>query len=76
MPKKKARLTLSEQFREYVRDCGLKSAEISRRTGISPSMLSQFLSGTKFLGTDNMDAIAELLGLTLIRKEPTRRGKP
>lgn len=67
--KRKSRLPLSEQFREHVRNCELSPAEISRRTGISPAMLSQFLGGSKFLGTKNMDLLADLLKLELAKRE-------
>lgn len=73
MAKKKGKTTLADQLREYARKCSLRPAEICRQTGIKPSLMSQFLGGHKFLGVENMNALAEVLGLELTERR--RNGK-
>ena len=69
---KKRRVKLGDQIRRAVKDCGMSRYEIWKATGIDQGTLSRFVAGKAGLGLDNLDRLADLLGLDIARGR--RRG--
>ena len=77
MSKKKVKQrTITEKARDAIEQCGMSRAEISRLTGVAPSMLSRFVSGERSLTLDSIDKIGAVLGWELktnATKKSTRK---
>ncbi|MCE9591914.1 MAG: hypothetical protein K8S99_15495 [Planctomycetes bacterium] len=58
-------IKLSDQIRKAVDDCGMSRYRICMELGIAQSTFSRFMSGA-WLGVENMDAVANLLGLQIV----------
>lgn len=63
MPKKKQRLSLSDELRQAVERSGLSRYSIWQQTGIDQGSLSKFMDGERGLGMESIDKLADLLGL-------------
>ena len=63
MPKKKQRLSLSDELRHAVERSGLSRYSIWQQTGIDQGSLSKFMDGERGLGMESIDKLADLLGL-------------
>jgi transcriptional regulator with XRE-family HTH domain len=70
----KRRVKLSGQIRRAVDASGLSRYRISKQLGVAESTMSRFMSGQGGLSMDNLDALADLLGLDL-KARAGRRGK-
>jgi hypothetical protein len=71
-------MTVSEVLREAIETCGMNRADISRATGVNQSTLSRFVASGKGLRSENLDRLAEFLGLKLTgsgKAGKARRGK-
>ena len=68
---------ISEQLRQFILDCGESRYELSKseKTGIDQSTLSRFVNRERSLTLDNIDTLAEYLGLELTARKPKRKGK-
>lgn len=65
---------LSEQIRRAVDASGLSRYRISKELGVAESTMSRFMSGGG-LSMENLDALAELLGLNVVAAgRPKRKG--
>lgn len=71
MPKKKQRLSLSDELRQAIERSGLSRYSIWQQTGIDQGSLSKFMDGERGLGMESIDKLADLLGLH-IAVEPRR----
>lgn len=71
MPKKKQRLSLSDELRQAIERSGLSRYSIWQQTGIDQGSLSKFMDGERGLGMESIDKLADLLGLH-IAAEPRR----
>lgn len=71
MPKKKQRLSLSDELRQAIERSGLSRYSIWQQTGIDQGSLSKFMDGERGLGLESIDKLADLLGLH-IAAEPRR----
>jgi transcriptional regulator with XRE-family HTH domain len=70
----KRRIKFSDQLRRAVDASGLSRYRIAKEIGVSESLLSRFMSG-KWLGEENLDALAALLGLNIVAdKRPNKKG--
>ena len=58
-------MTITEQLREAVENCGMTRYAIAQQTGIPESVLCRFVTGCKGLRTDSIDPLCEFLGLEL-----------
>lgn len=58
-------LTLSKRLREMRQMRGLKQSDLSRRTGLQPSAISQFETGQRVPSLANLVKIADALGVAL-----------
>ena len=73
MPKKKQRLSLSDELRQAIERSGVSRYSIWQQTGIDQGSLSKFMDGERGLGMESIDQIAELLGLHIVAEpEPSR----
>jgi hypothetical protein len=75
MPKKKQRLSLSDELRQAIERSGVSRYSIWQQTGIDQGSLSKFMDGERGLGMESIDQIAELLGLHIVAKPESRRSK-
>jgi transcriptional regulator with XRE-family HTH domain len=67
-------LKFSDQLRQAVDASGLSRYRIAKLLGVSESLLSRFMSG-KWLGQENLDALAALLDLRVAAgKRPKKKG--
>jgi hypothetical protein len=66
------RVKLSDKFRQAVDASGLSRYRISKELGIAESTMSRFMAGGG-LSMENLDAVADLLGLSLSTAKPRRR---
>lgn len=73
MPKKKQRLSLSDELRQAVERSGVSRYSIWQQTGIDQGSLSKFMDGERGLGMESIDKLAELLGLHIVAKPEPRR---
>lgn len=64
----------SDQIRQAVDASDLSRYRICKLIGISESTMSRFMSGG-WLGSENMDALADLLHLDVTNREQQSKGK-
>jgi transcriptional regulator with XRE-family HTH domain len=58
---------LTEQVRRAIRDSGLSLYALQRLTGVQPSATSRFLRGQRTITLETLDALADVLGLSLVQ---------
>lgn len=58
---------LPEIFYMQMKQTGIKICDISRQTGIDPSVLSAYLTGARRMSTNNVEKTMEVLGLGIVR---------
>jgi DNA transposition AAA+ family ATPase len=75
MPKKKQRLSLSDELRQAIERSGVTRYSIWQQTGIDQGSLSKFMDGERGLGLESIDKLAELLGLHIVAKPERPRPK-
>jgi DNA transposition AAA+ family ATPase len=75
MPKKKQRLSLSDELRQAVERSGVTRYSIWQQTGIDQGSLSKFMDGERGLGMESIDKLADLLGLHIVAKPARPRPK-
>ena len=75
MPKKKQRLSLSDELRQAIEQSGVSRYSIWQQTGIDQGSLSKFMDGERGLGIESIDKLADLLGLHIVSKPEPRRPK-
>jgi transcriptional regulator with XRE-family HTH domain len=73
MPRRKE--TVSDQLRRAIAESGVSRYRLWQATGVSQASLSRFLHGQADLSLGAVDAIADYLGLALVRTEPNRAGE-
>ena len=73
MPKKKQRLSLSDELRQAVERSGVSRYSIWRQTGIDQGSLSKFMDGERGLGMESIDKLADLLGLHICTADAEQR---
>lgn len=64
-----AKQSFSDQIRQAILNSDLTRYQISQQTGIDQAALSRFVHGERGLALDNVDLIAELLGLEVTQKK-------
>jgi hypothetical protein len=73
MPKKKQRLSLSDELRQAVERSGVSRYSIWQQTGIDQGSLSKFMDGERGLGMESIDKLAALLGLHICSADAEQR---
>lgn len=66
-------MTVSEQLREAVENCGETRYRIAQETGINESTLSRFVASGRGLSMENTDRLCTYLGLELRPNSGKRR---
>jgi hypothetical protein len=72
MPKKKQRLSLSDELRQAIERSGVSRYSIWQQTGIDQGSLSKFMDGERGLGMESIDKLADLLGLHICTADAER----
>lgn len=67
-----ARKSISQALREAAKKSGLSLAQIKAATGIDRGEMSRFLAGKVGLGQKNLEALADLFGLSLVADKPAK----
>jgi len=75
MPKKKQRLSLSDELRQAIERSGLSRYSIWQQTGIDQGSLSKFMDGERGLGMESIDKLADLLGLHIAAESRRSKGR-
>jgi hypothetical protein len=73
MPKKKQRLSLSDQLRQAIERSGVSRYSIWQQTGIDQGSLSKFMDGERGLSIESIDKLADLLGLHICTADAEQR---
>jgi transcriptional regulator with XRE-family HTH domain len=63
---------LTDALKSAMEQSGLTRYEIAKRTGVPPTSLMRFLRGDTSLRLDKADAIANCLGLELVKKRKAK----
>jgi len=63
--KTQKRVAFVDQIRRAVEESGLSQYRISKELGIMQSSLSRFMSGRGILSGENLNALADLIGMSV-----------
>ncbi len=66
---------LSDQLRQAIAESGSSRYRIAQETGIDESALAKFFNGQRGLSLPSLDALVEYLGLELVQKDASPKGK-
>jgi len=69
----KKRLKVSDQIRAAISAAEVTRYRISKDTGISESMLSRFMGGSRGLSMEALDTLGEYLDLEVVRRKTRKR---
>jgi len=73
---KAKRTKMSDGFRRAIHASALTQAEICRAIGLDQAVLCRFMAGKSGLSVQNLDALADVLGLDLVARGPVRVSPP
>lgn len=69
-------MTVTDQLRKAVEQCGQTRYAISKETGVPASVLSRFVASGRGLRSENIDRLCAYLGLELAKKaRAARKGR-
>ncbi len=68
-----AKNKVTDAIRAAIEEWPTSRYQISQETGISESLLSRFVHGTRGLSTESVDTLCEYLDLELVSKQPKKR---
>ena len=68
-------MTMSDQVRQAIKQCGLTRYAISKQTGLTEGALSRFMSGQRDMTLRTLETIAQVIGVRLVVDRPRRRKK-
>jgi DNA transposition AAA+ family ATPase len=74
MSKKKDSLT--DQVRQAASKCGASQHALAREAGIDKTALSRFVSGQRGLSMEALDALADVLRLSIVADGPIKLPPP
>ncbi len=69
MSKSKPKPTMSDVLRNAVEESGLSAYRIAKDTGLVVTSIIRFMNGETSLRLDKADALAEYLGLELVKRK-------
>lgn len=75
MPKKKQRLSLSDELRQAIERSDMSRYGIWQKTGIDQGSLSKFMDGERGLSIESVDKLADLLGLHICADSEKTRSR-
>lgn len=64
-------MSLSDQIRRAIRDCGVTRYRLAQESGVDEASLSRFMAGSG-ITTTTLDAIAKVLRMSVEMKGPTK----
>ena len=64
---------LADDVRTAIRESGLSRYEIAKKTGVSQSVLSRFMSGETGMTLATLERIAPLLGLEIVIRKRRKK---
>ena len=69
---------IDDELRKAVEQSGISKYRLAQDTGINEAHLGKWMYGTRGLSAENLDKLAECLGLkfVLVRKGRGKHGKP
>ena len=67
-------ISLTEQLRRAVLNCGQSQATICKTTGIEKTALFRFLAGERGVSCEVMDILGKYLGLRIVADKPESKG--
>ena len=73
---KAKRPKLSDGFRRAIHTSPLTQAEICRTIGLDQAVMCRFMQGKSGLSVQNLDALADVLGLDVVARGPVRVSPP
>ncbi len=76
MPDRSARLRVSEPIRAHLAVARISGAELARRVGIDQASISRRLNGRSAFTVDDLVAIADVLGITLVELLQMPKDRP
>ncbi len=68
-------MTMSDQVRQAIKQCGLTRYAISKQTSLTEGALSRFMSGQRDMTLRTLETIAQVIGVRLVVGRPRRRKK-
>ncbi len=69
-------VSISDQLRQVILDCGQTRYAICKATGIGQDVLSRFIHGERGLSMEVLDTLGEYLGLRIVADKPRpKKGK-
>jgi transcriptional regulator with XRE-family HTH domain len=63
-------MSLTEQVREAIRECGVSRYQIARETGLPEAALSRFMTGKKTITLETLERLHEFISVSA---KPARR---
>jgi transcriptional regulator with XRE-family HTH domain len=74
-PMKQKHLSLTDQLRQAVLNCGQSQYAICKATGIDKTALSRFVNGERGVSMEVMNTLGEYLGLRIVTGKPKGKAK-
>ena len=65
-------MTISDEIRRAIKNCGASRYRISKATGVSEGMLSRFISRETDMSLRTLNRIAPIIGVRVIVKRPKK----
>jgi len=72
----KRKTTLSDKMRRAILESGLSRYRIAKESGVDHAALSRFMAGKVGLSLASLDRMADVLGLDLVARGPSREYPP
>lgn len=63
---------VTDRLREAMKASGIPQAELARVSGVHEAVLSRFRRGETALGGENLDRLADALGLELVQRKAAK----
>lgn len=68
-------MNITERIREAIETDGRSRYRLAKETGIDAAALHRFFYGERKLNSDTIDRLADVLGLELQPKRPTKKAR-
>ena len=66
---------MSQSVKRAIEECGLSRYAISKATGVFEGTLSRFMADKADMTLDTLDKLAGVIGVELVVKQPSVKGK-
>ena len=68
-------MTMSDQVRRAIENCGMTRYAIAKASGLSEGGLSRFMAGQRDMNLRTLDKLAPVIGVRLVVDRPKSRRK-